>query len=95
MIDGLLDPAICAHSCPFVAREERFKDGSREVSKQQFDAGSVSFVLPVLPMLAADCAGVTPGFRVPGEWRLSMPLQYPDLLTEAQIDNLIAFLLTR
>ncbi len=34
-------------------------------------------------------------FRVDGEWILPMPYQYPDLLSEDEIDNLIAFLLTR
>ena len=34
-------------------------------------------------------------FQVGGEWNLAMPYQYPDLLSEDEIDNLIAFLLTR
>ncbi len=34
-------------------------------------------------------------FRVGGEWRFAMPHQYPDLFSEDEIDNLIAFLLTR
>jgi mono/diheme cytochrome c family protein len=34
-------------------------------------------------------------FRVGGEWAYAMPYQYPDALSEDQIDNLIAFLLTR
>jgi len=34
-------------------------------------------------------------FRVGGEWRFPMPHQYADLLSEDQINNLIAFLLTR
>jgi mono/diheme cytochrome c family protein len=35
-------------------------------------------------------------FHVDGEWRRgSMPHQYPDLLSDDQINNLIAFLLTR
>jgi mono/diheme cytochrome c family protein len=36
-----------------------------------------------------------PAFKVSGEWRFPMPHQYPDLFTEDQINNLIAFLLTR
>lgn len=36
-----------------------------------------------------------PAFKVSGEWRFPMPHQYPDLFSEDQIDNLIAFLLTR
>jgi hypothetical protein len=34
-------------------------------------------------------------FRVDGEWSFAMPHQYPDLLSEDQINNLIAFLLTQ
>jgi cytochrome c2 len=34
-------------------------------------------------------------FVVPGEWSFAMPYEYPDLVTEEQIDNLIAFLLTQ
>ena len=34
-------------------------------------------------------------FRVGGEWRVGMPYQYPDLFSDDQINNLIAFLLTR
>ena len=34
-------------------------------------------------------------FKVSGEWRGGMPPQYPDLFSEDQINNLIAFLLTR
>ena len=39
---------------------------------------------------------VDPGaFMVSGEWRFGMPPQYSDLFSEDQINNLIAFLLTR
>jgi cytochrome c553 len=39
---------------------------------------------------------VDPGaFWVSGEWGFGMPPQYPDLFSEDQINNLIAFLLTR
>ena len=35
-------------------------------------------------------------FKVDGEWHsAAMPYQYPNLLSEEQIDNLVAFLLTR
>jgi mono/diheme cytochrome c family protein len=33
-------------------------------------------------------------FRVDGEWRFAMPLRYSDALSEEQINNLIAFMLT-
>ena len=34
-------------------------------------------------------------YRLEGEWRGAMPYQYSELLTQDQINNLIAFLLTR
>jgi hypothetical protein len=34
-------------------------------------------------------------FRVGGEWTFPMPYRYPDVLSEDEINNLIAFLLTR
>lgn len=34
-------------------------------------------------------------FRLDGDWRFPMPYQYPDVLTEGEINDLIAFLLTR
>ena len=34
-------------------------------------------------------------FTIDGEWRFAMPYRYSDLLSEDEIDNLIAFLLTR
>jgi len=33
-------------------------------------------------------------FTVDGEWRTSMPYEYPDVLSPEQIDNLIAFMMT-
>lgn len=30
-----------------------------------------------------------------GEWSTTMPYQYPDILTEEQVNDLIAFLLTK
>jgi mono/diheme cytochrome c family protein len=34
-------------------------------------------------------------FRVGGEWEFAMPYRFSDVLSEDEIDNLIAFLLTR
>jgi len=34
-------------------------------------------------------------FKVEGGWRFPMPYQYPNVLSEDQIENLVAFLLTR
>lgn len=34
-------------------------------------------------------------FTVEGDWAIAMPYQYPDALSEEQINNLVAFLLTR
>jgi hypothetical protein len=34
-------------------------------------------------------------FEVGGEWAFAMPYRYPEALSEDQINNLIAFLLTQ
>ena len=35
------------------------------------------------------------GFKTAGEWSTSMPYEYADLLSEADVNNLVAFLMTR